>query len=824
MDGSAASASRSATKAASSFRNLAGAFTAMLVAQKAREGLTAVAGSAIDFEFSLKRLKVLTAGYNVDMGKMRQAAMSAAEKTTYGPQEAVEALIKLTQATGNADMAMAALDSTMGLAMASMGKLKPEQAARMAADVIKSFGAGGGTQEQVTERLKQRFDMLYNTTRSLGIEIETFSKIMGRAGQSALISGQTYEEVLLGMTLAARGAPSTLRASNQFMRSQAELVTKGTPIFRKLGIEVEAAGGKIRPYMDMMLDLAKKYEENPENVMLALTGGGLKGEKGMGMGAIQPMLTTLNALQKVGIRVGDSYLKGADALAHLRKEQYKFGTISAASADSMKSGKGAVDMASEAWTNLGIVVGETLLPAIRLFAGAMKTLLDYFRKFGETGIGKAIGSVVGPLTAGGTLLVTLLASLYGIKSILGVTGLNVFGGLIDSGKKIHEVFSKASQAVAATRAAELGAAGLDAFKVVGGANVAGSARVAGSAWQTFGKAMEGFKGHLIIGVIVLAVTALIMHTEKLIGYWRTFDNLLKQTLLRGGSALKGWTDVFRKYEILGGEKMAKGLEASSKFMQDAARAQAAAMAKSEESSKRLRDNFTIGAGALQKALDNLKDVTKAKTQVIDVRQMNSIMANLQKAKFATPGDEATRAGTMAMGKSITADLRKMTTTGLSPTEYKRMVEKISAFTIGAEDISTFHSGTISGTAMKNLYKQLVDPAIAGGSMLQARRTDTLRRLRGERSFLGGGAEMLPGQSKGTEMFNQEALGPTMKSLKEEQEWKRKEEEAKKGPVERVLEDMNKKAQAQLDKLDRVVSALESMSDPSGVGAFLGLRG
>jgi len=844
IDSSVANAGKSATQAASSFRNLAGAFTAMLVAQKAREGLTSIAKSAMDFESSLTRLRVLTSGYNVDMGKMKAAAISAAEKTIYGPQEAVDALIKLTQATGNANTAMGTLDSTLGLAMASLGKLSPERAARMASDVIKSFGAEGMTDAEINTNLKKRFDQFYNITRALGIEIQTFEKIMGRAGQAALVSGQSYEDTLMGMTLAARGAPSTLRASNQFLRQATELITKGEPIFRKFDVAVRDVNtNKIRPYMDIMTDLAKKYEENPEGFMAIITGGGIKGEKAFGAGAIQPLLTTMNALQKIGLRTIDDkgksrILRGADAVAHLRKEMQKLGAVDAASAAQMASTAGVVQQAEEAWENMKRVLGEALLPVIISMGKMLKTIGDALRKLADSETGKWISKIIVPATALVTLMLSLKATFWGIKSIVGVTGMNLFGGMI---KSFQDVAAARKAAVVANQVA-LASDSFNAFRTVGGGAPALAAGAAPSRFAPIKEALGGFKAHLILGSILAVLLLISKSVEKAreVRAARKENVLLDMRIMfRGGRELsedelvkrlagvqqagtarnilgkweydKNAKEVRELFEM---ERIAYITELMSKDMNDMAIASGA-----------LKDNFTIASGMLQSSLEQLKDVSKAKTQIIDVKQMNSIIARLEASKFATPGDEMTRRGTVAMGKSITEDLRKLTTTGLSPTEYKAMAQKVSAFAIGAEDISVFHRGTISPAMMKALQKQLVDPTLAGGSMLQARRTDILNQLRGYRSYLGGGEEFLPGHGapvvKGSYELAQQ--GPTMKSLEEEKDRKRKEEEARKSPVERVLDDMNRKAQEQLTKLDRIAFALEDLTG-GGPFSFLGLRG
>jgi hypothetical protein len=251
-----------------------------------------------------------------------------------------------------------------------------------------------------------------------------------------------------------------------------------------------------------------------------------------------------------------------------------------------------------------------------------------------------------------------------------------------------------------------------------------------------GQRLKGFwgqyKNHLIIGFAAAAIAATVYITGALDKKLKTHQTRVRK---EGGFALQM---EMRKNEAIIARYGTNPPAAFRNMVADASRfiveqavdgmdKLANQMAKMAEHSKALKDNFTIASGMLGAELDKLKDVSKAKTQVIDVRQMRSLMSRLSKGRFQDEGDELTRRGMLAVGKSILGDLRRMRDVGLSPRQHKALAEKISAFGIGAEDISTFHRGIISPRMMKKLRKQLIDPALAAGSVVQARRTEVLER-------------------------------------------------------------------------------------------------
>ena len=121
---------KAASGAAGSLRNLAGAFTSIVVAQKLAGGLRAVVEASATLDFALKGVQVQANLTAAEYGKLKAAAMDAGDATIYTPQQAADSLRELTRATGDAGAATGVLNQAMLIAQNTAGKLQPALAAK----------------------------------------------------------------------------------------------------------------------------------------------------------------------------------------------------------------------------------------------------------------------------------------------------------------------------------------------------------------------------------------------------------------------------------------------------------------------------------------------------------------------------------------------------------------------------------------------------------------------------------------------------------------------------------------------------------------------
>jgi len=358
---------KSSKNTASSLVSLAGAFTAIVVGQYIRRGITSMVDHFSQLELALTRMKSLTGATQKQLAMYREEAYRVAGITPYGPQETTEALLTLRRATGSATEAMAALQSTTDLSMTSFGKLSLERTAVMIGEMSRTFGFSG-------EEASAAAAKIYGAAKSVGLGVETYEKVLGRLGVAAMRGGQSFDEMLKAFSLTKRIIPSAQRASQQLIRLMGELgKPKAMQAFRAIGVEVEASPGRLRPMSQILLELTERYK-NLDDVLIKDTLGRAFGER-----SIKPMIAMLQGLS-AGIKT-DTHgtLQLADALDHINKGmQTGHEAMEQARKDWQNTMTGAVETAREALDKTITLLGEKLAPVIEFAANALKKLIEGF--------------------------------------------------------------------------------------------------------------------------------------------------------------------------------------------------------------------------------------------------------------------------------------------------------------------------------------------------------------------------------------------------------------------------------------------------------------
>jgi hypothetical protein len=193
----------------------------------------------------------------------------------------------------------------------------------------------------------------------LGVNIEDLDA-WGRAAQFAGGSAEGFQASL-----------ATLNADF------AMIATKGTsrslPFWKELGINVKDAHGKMKDVMDVLPDLAEKFE------------GMSKGES-MGMG------------RKLGLDEGTIMLlqRGRREVDEMVKKQKELGVTTAEQAKFAGEYNDAMDEMSMAFRSLFMSVGGSVLPAFKSIIDGITSVVSFFRKHSDfiTGLMIAIGAAI----------------------------------------------------------------------------------------------------------------------------------------------------------------------------------------------------------------------------------------------------------------------------------------------------------------------------------------------------------------------------------------------------------------------------------------------
>lgn len=202
-------------------------------------------------------------------------------------------------------------------------------------------------------------DKLNDVSDALGVNIESLDA-WGRAVQ---FSGGTAE-----------GFQSTL---SNLSADFAMIATKGTsrtlPFFKELGINLKDAHGNMREVMDVLPDLADKFEK-------------MSKQESIGMG------------RKLGLDEGTIMLlqRGRREVDEMVKKQKELGVTTKEQAELAGDYNDALDLMSMSFRSMFMSVGQSVIPAFKWIAEAITSVVSFFRKHSDfmTGLFIALGAAI----------------------------------------------------------------------------------------------------------------------------------------------------------------------------------------------------------------------------------------------------------------------------------------------------------------------------------------------------------------------------------------------------------------------------------------------
>lgn len=202
-------------------------------------------------------------------------------------------------------------------------------------------------------------DRLGEVSDALGVNIEELDA-WGRAVQFSGGSAEAFQATLQNL-----------------VADFAMIDTKGTsrtlPFWKELGINVKDAHGKMRDVMDVLPDLAEKFE-------------GLSKGEAMGMG------------RKLGLDEGTIMLlqRGRREVDEMVKKQKELGVTTKEQAEFAGQYNDAMDEMSLAFRGLFMAVGGSVLPAFKAIAEGITRVVSFFRQHSDfiTGLLIAIGAAI----------------------------------------------------------------------------------------------------------------------------------------------------------------------------------------------------------------------------------------------------------------------------------------------------------------------------------------------------------------------------------------------------------------------------------------------
>jgi TP901 family phage tail tape measure protein len=279
--------------------------------------------SGVGLVYGLKRLADASEAFNQSMhsslaimdpvsNKMRRTMVETAKKvawqTKFSAKEAADAYYYLASAGLDVSRQIAVMPRTAKFAQAGMMDLA--RASDVSTDVLSALGLATKDATTYLENFKRVTNVIVGAAAKANATVEQFGDaLMNKGALAAKLAGKEIEEataVLMvmadkGFAKGAKGGQALWMAFRDLKRKAVE----NADAFKKMGIHVDAGGGKMANIADIMEDLTRKMSKlQPlmQQKMLLKLGFPAK--------SLAPIMTLLGTTDK--LREFQEYLNGID--------------------------------------------------------------------------------------------------------------------------------------------------------------------------------------------------------------------------------------------------------------------------------------------------------------------------------------------------------------------------------------------------------------------------------------------------------------------------------------------------------------------------------
>jgi TP901 family phage tail tape measure protein len=257
---------------------------------------------------------------------------------------------------------MKLLIPVLDLAGGSLGELTPAQAAGLASQALKAFGLSADEAGVSVDRMLQAVNVF-------ALNASELPQALGIASRGAQALHQSMSETLISLGLVKNIIPGVERASTGVAVAMERMADPKTQTALKgLGVSVVDSGGHFRGFLDVLGDMVPalgKMTDAKRSAFLIDTFGA------HALGSLQAILTQVTTGIKTN--AGET-VKGADAIAYLRKQFDEAGGTAASFRDKMlDTFAGQKQLMAGSLETLAIVLGE---PFAQVFKPILATVLD----------------------------------------------------------------------------------------------------------------------------------------------------------------------------------------------------------------------------------------------------------------------------------------------------------------------------------------------------------------------------------------------------------------------------------------------------------------
>jgi TP901 family phage tail tape measure protein len=457
-----------------SFRELGIGLSIMTAGAAMVGGAFALADKAGQFEQAIAAVAAVSGATKDELAQLHDAAIEAGIATQFSPTEATVGLKELAQAGFNAQESMKLLIPVLDLAGGSLGELSPAQAAGLASQALKAFGISSDDAALAVDRMLQAVNVF-------ALNASELPMALGNASRGAQALKQSMSETLIALGLVKNIIPGVERASTGVAVAMERLADpKVQRALKGVGVSVTDSGGHFRNFLDVIGDLSpalSKMTDAKRASFLIDTFGA------HALGSVQAIMTQVTN----GIRTNrGETLKGADAVAYLRKQFEDAGGTAAGFRDKMlDTFAGQKQLLHGSLETLAIVLGEPFAQVFKPILSVVIDALNGFLKFVRAIPAPVKKAFAGFIVGAGAVL-TVIGAAIAAKAAIAL----LIIGLKAAGVTIGGVIAVLLPAILVIAAIGLAVAGLYvAFQK----NVGGIADYAQRMWQRVSLFFNGLK-------------------------------------------------------------------------------------------------------------------------------------------------------------------------------------------------------------------------------------------------------------------------------------------------------------------------------------------
>ena len=394
-------------------RDIAGGF--MRLGKSILGMFGAATDSAGKFEYGLASVGAVTRATSAELRMLERAGIEAGIATQFSPTEAVDGLRSLATAGQTATQATKTLVPVLDLAAGSMGQLGVEGAAEAVVGTLNAYTMSTDKAAGVT-------DKLLRITQLTNFQTRDFSLGLSKAAAMGANFDQSLTDVLIGMgqlrnrNIDASTSATSLREAFRRMGSDAgaqqAILKQGVKIF-------DETTNTMRSTLDIIAELEQATKDMgvAEKKALMVKVLGTRGQL-----AWNATIGAQATIQRDGREV---VLKGAEAIAHLRKEMNNAtGTAEEFRKKLLDTYEGQKTLLRGTMETIAIVAGKAFAglfaPAVKFVTDAINKLIKFVDVLPDS-----VKKMTAALTIATGVIITLTGAIVMVNVVMKMFGIRL---------------------------------------------------------------------------------------------------------------------------------------------------------------------------------------------------------------------------------------------------------------------------------------------------------------------------------------------------------------------------------------------------------------